>query len=876
MNRENLDDLELLKKLESMEQSAQPTNGLKLLDYQEPHAMKLIKILEQNNAALDASDPGIGKTYVAGYICKYMNLRPIVICPKNVVSKWISVLKEFGVDYLMVVNYELIGRGKYTYKKTKMVSTNIKATKKEKGKPVKYTWDVPTNVIFIFDEVHRCKHLDTANAKLLLAAKETGNKIMMLSGTVVEKPIEFAIFAYILGFSYSLKILSEWIRKLSTPAKTIHSVLYSEGNPKASRLTIEELGDKFPDTQITADTYTMKDSDVITKEYEKIAEKIKKFKEEGEQSKFMIAKLQTEFRNIELLKIPTFIELANDYIENNFSVVIFVNYTETLLTLAEKMQTTVLIHGGQSSTERDECIRKFQSDESRIMIANIRAGGVGISLHDVNGTHPRVSIISPTQSATNLIQVLGRVHRAGGRTKSLQRIIFAANTPEDNISKMLFKKLANLSMLNDGDLESYYIDGLIKDPSVKILDSEKSADYDLQIVIDEQMEKIKHKNFIKTDRLSKLFPDMIDTISGANAIFMLRGTGIFSDQEILLLGEYHNVVQPCKKCKDNCIEIVDIVTYAMHALHPQKLDFYIESAYDSHADARDKFTKTSTFSSNSRITKLYNSYRHLLDSRYPVTENLRMHAVDIRLTQSDNLMLKTYYWLYVLAFNVFEYAVPDILHNMLKQSEKIKIKYDENKAFFTEFYNTLKWIYDFLSDKTHFHYVKKICDGDSDLMDLFKITKQKEKFIASHGDDVKDFVVTLESIMRTHFDRSNDVFNLIVGVKDFLASINHIDDVKTYCKLFVRWFVDNKYHADAGSKKSFLDILSCYMDHYSIFRMLRKFDSQSQRNVMFYGGSFHANNVMQTLKSTGYFKLIMVKREMVSGQQDCYTIRSTA
>src|SRR3990167_2120909 len=102
---------------------------------------------------------------------------------------------------------------------------------------------------------------------------------------------------------------------------------------------------------------------------------------------------------------------------------------ETLNLLAEQLKTKTLIHGEQSAKERDKNIDDFQSDRERIIIANIRAGGIGISLHDVNGNHPRVSLISPTQSATNLIQALGRIHRSGGKSKSLQRIIFAANTP---------------------------------------------------------------------------------------------------------------------------------------------------------------------------------------------------------------------------------------------------------------------------------------------------------------------------------------------------------------------------------------------------------------------------------------------------------------
>ena len=54
----------------------------------------------------------------------------------------------------------------------------------------------------------------------------------------------------------------------------------------------------------------------------------------------------------------------------------------------------------------------------------IQAGGVGVSLHDLHGGHPRMSIISPTWSGQDLKQVLGRIHRAGSKTPAIQKIVF--------------------------------------------------------------------------------------------------------------------------------------------------------------------------------------------------------------------------------------------------------------------------------------------------------------------------------------------------------------------------------------------------------------------------------------------------------------------
>ena len=96
-------------------------------------------------------------------------------------------------------------------------------------------------------------------------------------------------------------------------------------------------------------------------------------------------------------------------------------------------------------------IEKKYSDESRIIICNIKAGGVGVSLHDLHGNHPRVALISPTDSAQDLKQTFGRVHRAGGKTKSIQRILFAEGV-EEEVAANVAAKLECLDQLNDGDL----------------------------------------------------------------------------------------------------------------------------------------------------------------------------------------------------------------------------------------------------------------------------------------------------------------------------------------------------------------------------------------------------------------------------------------
>jgi hypothetical protein len=75
-----------------------------------------------------------------------------------------------------------------------------------------------------------------------------------------------------------------------------------------------------------------------------------------------------------------------------------------------------------------------------------------INLHDVTGRHPRLALVCPTWRATSLRQALGRVHRAGAKSKAVQKLLYAAGTIEEAIAKRVMGKLDQIDQINDADL----------------------------------------------------------------------------------------------------------------------------------------------------------------------------------------------------------------------------------------------------------------------------------------------------------------------------------------------------------------------------------------------------------------------------------------
>ncbi|MEX0597146.1 MAG: helicase-related protein [Candidatus Paceibacterota bacterium] len=179
-------------------------------------------------------------------------------------------------------------------------------------------------------------------------------------------------------------------------------------------------------------------------------------------SKNHLAIMMKARQKVELLKADTMIELGCEFLDQGKSVVIFVNFIETLeychkefqakFKLENEKSGITIVRGGQN--DRQTQIDLFQENKNRLALVTMGSGRESISLHDLSGNHPRVSLISPSFSAQDLIQSLGRIHRAEGKSKCLQYLIFCAGTIEDRICELVETKIQNINTINDGDLSA--------------------------------------------------------------------------------------------------------------------------------------------------------------------------------------------------------------------------------------------------------------------------------------------------------------------------------------------------------------------------------------------------------------------------------------
>lgn len=420
-----------------------------LYSKQVAHATVLAKALETHGAALDASATGCGKTLVAAEIAAMHRQPTLVVCLKNSIPMWEAEMADRGQPALGVINYDMLRTGR-TQWGSWVPNTRL------------FKFNLPADALIIWDEVQKCQGLDTKNSKMLVAAKPFEN--LLLSATAVENPAEMRALGFILGL-HQLRDFVPWCKargcKLNQwrgwdfrdPSGKILNRLHHEIFPEhGSRLSVADLADHFQETQIIMTPLEF--GEEIHKIYAEMEAELAVLQttqaadSKNLSARRILARLRGRQR-AELCKVPTMVELTEDLLEEGRSVVIFVNFNATIEALIERLPNPEVIRGANSKDHK-AVMARFQSDQSRLLICNVKAGGISVSLHDTHGNHPRTSLISPSDDAKDISQVIGRIHRAGGATPSQQHVLFAAGTVEVPVKKNCEEKIRNMTIFNDG------------------------------------------------------------------------------------------------------------------------------------------------------------------------------------------------------------------------------------------------------------------------------------------------------------------------------------------------------------------------------------------------------------------------------------------
>jgi superfamily II DNA or RNA helicase len=413
----------------------------------------ILRALTDHRCALDSSHTGVGKTVIACRVAKEFKQFVAVVCPKIVIPHWERELREVGIVPIFVTNYEKLKLG--TQYITKI------------GKKI-FRWHLPPDTLIIWDECHKCKSPFSLNSQMLVSAKQAGYHNLLLSATACQDPTEMRSLGFALGLHSlnkadgKLKSWPSWMMQYGCRKDQWHNwvagpiaklvplnkELYTRNCVK---LVPSDLPSAFTDNHVITEPLEFSSRFYIDRYYDDLeltGEIIDELLEKGRLSSHVLVEILRARQLAEVAKVPDISGMIKDACAEGFSVAVFVNFVDTVKLLSNLFKDASVIVGGQSATVREDNVQRFQTNQTNVIICNIAAGGVGVSLHDTEGGHPRMSLISPTFNVKDYIQTLGRIHRANAKSPAIQRVLVTSQTIEEKIVDKLEQKRLSLDTLH--------------------------------------------------------------------------------------------------------------------------------------------------------------------------------------------------------------------------------------------------------------------------------------------------------------------------------------------------------------------------------------------------------------------------------------------
>ena len=163
--------------------------------------------------------------------------------------------------------------------------------------------------------------------------------------------------------------------------------------------------------------------------------------------------IQSERQAAGIAKLPHVINFVTNIMEIEESVVVFCHHKSIHNLLHQNLSdfSPVSIIGGQSDKVRQEQIDKFQNGESKLMIAGLRAGNVGINLN-----RARYVIFAELDWSPAIHrQAEDRLHRIGQKNTVFAYYLIGNGTLDNHVANVLVDKSYEIDSIMDGNNENF-------------------------------------------------------------------------------------------------------------------------------------------------------------------------------------------------------------------------------------------------------------------------------------------------------------------------------------------------------------------------------------------------------------------------------------
>ena len=319
----------------------------------------------------------------------------------------------------------------------------------------------------VCDEVHNLRSKTTQKYKAVkkIAALSTTTFRIGLSGTPIYNhgseiwPIVDILKPGLLG---SFKEFCEYFCYVNEKGKAI--VLENKRTSLRNELqkhvmlrrkksdVLKELKDKVRYKEVIASD-TEYYVDELNKIWKKLEEEQKAAKSEFDRIASHRRAIKNERQAAGMAKLPHVIKFVKNIMEIEESVVVFCHHRLLHRILRESLAdfAPVSVIGGQSDRERQENIDKFQNGQSKLMIAGIRAGNVGINL-----TRAKYVIFAELDWSPAIHrQAEDRLHRIGQKNTVFAYYLIGQGTLDNHVANVLIDKSYEIDTIMDESVDSY-------------------------------------------------------------------------------------------------------------------------------------------------------------------------------------------------------------------------------------------------------------------------------------------------------------------------------------------------------------------------------------------------------------------------------------
>ena len=438
-------ELDEIRQLEDTEFEI-PGLKLQLYNYQRVG----VKFIDRaGGRCLIADAPGLGKTAQAIAYAQLHKLKTLIVCPLSVVVNWQREIKKFtGKDSTIWDSKYYDGNLKNQFH-----ISHYDAIAKNNHFLRDQGFD-----LLVCDEATYLKNRQTIRAKSILGSWKERRKYpgiktkytIFLTGTpVMSRPIEaFSLLNFLdkerfNNFYHFVERYGGWKGEAPRNLQDLHDrtkdlVIRRKKDQVLKELPKKQRNDLY--VELTKDE---------KKEYQQLLKEVfGQWKISGKPSVTHMPKLQGFLIQ---KKMPRLMEMIDEFMDNDRSILIFSNYLDPLRFLSEHYkEKAALLTGNMNRNQRQESIDRLVSGEAKIGCFSLLAAGMGID--GLQKTIDTVVFLSLDWVPANHEQAEDRTHRIGQTNQVQAYYMLCEDTIDEYMRDILKEKQKVADLVVDGEL----------------------------------------------------------------------------------------------------------------------------------------------------------------------------------------------------------------------------------------------------------------------------------------------------------------------------------------------------------------------------------------------------------------------------------------